>query len=387
MKSIIKEHNKRNKANPIRLNFEMEDQDPKEDRIVKGREVDDNDLSKPFKETLKTPFTRRIIEFSGPEYSMQPAIAHCNDGSTTRIHLNRFVVASELGGMTHARKANGNLNGIQGKRNRRAVFIMGVPKFMKISSFMDSIVRKAEEAYGLRINRAKESHEHSIVDYTFRRSRDVHQRLTFPSARRDDRDGRNNSGKDFRKGDYSNSYKGRDNFNTGRQRDYGAPYPQRERTNRPVPVLSLDSLTKCPKEILATETQLHLPPPRPVANPLRTGRTRIKYCDLITRTRDNPQMTRVERRQNRNPPVQKVINMVSVHSSKKKKRKDREATESWMNTPISFPSIMTDERDDETTVKKQCLRILVKAGLCDEGTSVEVMFEHCFREPSGEGEG
>ncbi|GKF98307.1 hypothetical protein Tco_0297090, partial [Tanacetum coccineum] len=58
MKSIIKEHNKRNKANPIRLNFEIEDQDPKED------------LSKPFKEALKTPFTRRIIEFSGPEYSM-----------------------------------------------------------------------------------------------------------------------------------------------------------------------------------------------------------------------------------------------------------------------------------------------------------------------------
>ncbi|GKC65586.1 hypothetical protein Tco_1098184 [Tanacetum coccineum] len=38
MKSIIKEHNKRNKANPVRLNFETEDQDPKEDRIVKGRE-------------------------------------------------------------------------------------------------------------------------------------------------------------------------------------------------------------------------------------------------------------------------------------------------------------------------------------------------------------
>ncbi|GJW47597.1 hypothetical protein Tco_0079243 [Tanacetum coccineum] len=81
MKSIIKEHNKRNKANPIRLNFETEDPDPKEDRIVKGREIDDEDLSKPFKETLKTPFTRRIIEFSGPEYSMPTNIALYN-GST-----------------------------------------------------------------------------------------------------------------------------------------------------------------------------------------------------------------------------------------------------------------------------------------------------------------
>ncbi|GKC46897.1 hypothetical protein Tco_1064619, partial [Tanacetum coccineum] len=43
MKSIIKDHNKRNKANPIRLNFEIEDQDPNEDRIVKGNEIDDED--------------------------------------------------------------------------------------------------------------------------------------------------------------------------------------------------------------------------------------------------------------------------------------------------------------------------------------------------------
>ncbi|GJX79646.1 hypothetical protein Tco_0327795 [Tanacetum coccineum] len=42
--------------------------------------------------------------------------------------------------------------------------------------------------------------------------------------------------------------------------------------------------------------------------------------------------------------------MVSVHSSKRKKRKDREATESWMNTPISFPSIMTDDASDEPLI-------------------------------------
>ncbi|GJV02849.1 reverse transcriptase domain-containing protein [Tanacetum coccineum] len=97
MKSIIKEHNKRNKANPVRLNFETEDQDPKEDRIVKRREVDDDDLSKPFKETLKTPFTRRIIEFSGPEYSMPTNIA-LYDGSTDPAdHLNHRSTTSPSG--------------------------------------------------------------------------------------------------------------------------------------------------------------------------------------------------------------------------------------------------------------------------------------------------
>ncbi|GJX63886.1 hypothetical protein Tco_0296786, partial [Tanacetum coccineum] len=97
MKSIIKDHNKRNKANPIRLNFEIEDQDPNEDGIVKGKEVDDGDLSKPFKETLRTPFTRRIIEFSGPEYIMPTNITLYDGTTDPPDHLNRFVGAANSG--------------------------------------------------------------------------------------------------------------------------------------------------------------------------------------------------------------------------------------------------------------------------------------------------
>ncbi|GJS43242.1 reverse transcriptase domain-containing protein [Tanacetum coccineum] len=361
MKSIIKEHNKRNKANPIRLNFEIEDQDPNEDRIVKGKEIDDEDLSKPFKETLKTPFTRRIIEFSGPEYSMPTNIALYNGSTDPADHLNRFVGAANSGewpmpvwcrmfqqtldGSARGwfeslppnsidewwrlreafttrystrkacykepheitkivRKANETLTAFKERWTVETGFIIGVPEVMKISSFMDSVKSpelakrfasnvpktvnemmkrldefvRAEEAYALAELPLGESRDiHRRLSFPAG-SRDVHQRLTFPAARRDDRDGRNSPGKDFRKGDYRNSYKVRDNFNTGRHRDYRAPYPQREQTNRPVPVLSLDSLTKCPKEILATETQLQLPPPRPVANPLRTGDP-DKYCD------------------------------------------------------------------------------------------------------------
>ncbi|GJU04335.1 reverse transcriptase domain-containing protein [Tanacetum coccineum] len=229
------------------------------------------------------------------------------------------------------------------------------------------------------------------------------KRLTFPDSRRDDRNGQNSQGKDFQKGDYRNSYKARDNFNSGRHRDYRAPYPQREQANRTVLVLSLDSLTKCPKEILATETQLQLPPPRHVANPLRTGDP-DKYCDYHQdkghHTNDCIQLRkqleialesgnlnhlmkdmrqRVERRQNKNPPTPKVINMVDVHSSKKKKRKDRETTESWMNTPISFPPIMTDDASDEPLIiEAEIEGYLVRRVYVDEGSSVEVMFEHCF---------
>ncbi|GJT90742.1 hypothetical protein Tco_1079587 [Tanacetum coccineum] len=170
MKSIIKDHNKRNKANPIRLNFEIEDQDPNEDRIVKGKEIDDEDLSKPFKETLKTPFTRRIIEFSGPEYSMPTNIA-LYDGSTDPAdHLNRGGLKSLSPnsidewwrlkrGLIHpleystkkacykepheitkiVRKANETLTAFKERWTVETRFIIGVPEVMKISSFMDSV--------------------------------------------------------------------------------------------------------------------------------------------------------------------------------------------------------------------------------------------------------
>ncbi|GKB07453.1 reverse transcriptase domain-containing protein [Tanacetum coccineum] len=327
------------------------------------------------------------------------------------------------------RKANETLMAFKERWTVETGFIIGVPKVMKIASFMDSLKSpelakcfasnvpktvdemmrrldefvRAEEAYALTELPPGESRDiHRRLSFPAG-SRDVHQRLIFPAPRRDDRDGRNNQGKDLRRGDYKNPYKARDNFNTGRHREYRAPYPQREQTNRTVPVLSLESLTKCPKEILATETQLQLPPPRPVANLLRTGDPE-KYCDYHQdkghHTNDCIQLRkqleialesrklnhlmkdlrqRVERRQNRNPPVPKVINMVDVHSSKKKKRKDREATESWMNTLISFPPIMSDDASDEPLIiEAEIEGYLVRRVYVDEGSSIEVMFEHCF---------
>nr|GEX11685.1 reverse transcriptase domain-containing protein [Tanacetum cinerariifolium] len=61
-----------------------------------------------------------------------------------------------------------------------------------------------------------------------------------------------------------------------RTRDYINPYPppREEYHPRVISVLTLDSLTKHPKEILAIETQLRLPAPRPILNPLREGNPR-----------------------------------------------------------------------------------------------------------------
>nr|GEU91477.1 putative reverse transcriptase domain, ribonuclease H-like domain protein [Tanacetum cinerariifolium] len=75
----------------------------------------------------------------------------------------------------------------------------------------------------------------------------------------------------------------------------------------------------------------------------------------------------------------KIINVISVNSINDKKQKAREATESWMNTPISFPVITSEDISDEPLIIEAKVEgYFVRRVYVDEGSSVEVMFKHCF---------
>ncbi|GKG29735.1 hypothetical protein Tco_0419633, partial [Tanacetum coccineum] len=97
LKSLIKSHNRKNKGDPIPLDFEMEDIKVQDHNIAKGKEVVDKDLRKPFKEAQRTPLTHRIIEFAGPKYKM-PSNIKLYDGTTDlKDHLSRFASAANSG--------------------------------------------------------------------------------------------------------------------------------------------------------------------------------------------------------------------------------------------------------------------------------------------------
>ncbi|GKC35101.1 hypothetical protein Tco_1047485 [Tanacetum coccineum] len=85
IKSIIKDYNRQNKADLIRLDFITDNIPLKEGRV------------KPFKEKLKTPLTRRIIEFAGPEYVMPTNITLYDSRS-----FKSFLDGSKLRRMAHA---------------------------------------------------------------------------------------------------------------------------------------------------------------------------------------------------------------------------------------------------------------------------------------------
>ena len=96
LKEFIKEHNSRSDTvTPIRLDFES-------DQVIrdKGKEKEDgedDDLRKPFKETTRSPFTNRIVQFSAPGYTM-PLNMKLYDGTTDPTeHLTRFSGAGQHG--------------------------------------------------------------------------------------------------------------------------------------------------------------------------------------------------------------------------------------------------------------------------------------------------
>ncbi|GJS90003.1 hypothetical protein Tco_0772639 [Tanacetum coccineum] len=66
---LLKEPTNRDLIKPMLLDFD-DVQDVSDDEFevnTKGKaKIGDKDLSKPFKEVLKCPFTRRIVEFSSP---------------------------------------------------------------------------------------------------------------------------------------------------------------------------------------------------------------------------------------------------------------------------------------------------------------------------------
>ncbi|GJW22791.1 hypothetical protein Tco_0033413 [Tanacetum coccineum] len=187
---------------------------------MKGKEIDDEDFKAIF-----NPYNEGAANSgNGPcRYGVLEGFQQTLDGSARMASC--YKEPHEITKIV--RKANETLTAFKERWTVETGFIIGVPETVnEMMKRLDEFVR-AEEAYALAELPPGESRDiHRRLSFPAG-SRDIHQRLTFPAARRDDRD---------------------------------------------------DSLTKCPKEILATETQLQLPPPRPVANPLRTGDP-DKYCD------------------------------------------------------------------------------------------------------------
>ncbi|GJR18226.1 reverse transcriptase domain-containing protein [Tanacetum coccineum] len=94
LKELLNDPSNRNLIKPMLLDFD-DSHDISDDEIQdngKGKaKVDEEDLSKPFKEVLKCPFTRIVVEFSSPGHRM-PANVKIYDGTgDPEDHVGHFV--------------------------------------------------------------------------------------------------------------------------------------------------------------------------------------------------------------------------------------------------------------------------------------------------------
>nr|GEV92445.1 putative ribonuclease H-like domain-containing protein [Tanacetum cinerariifolium] len=97
LKALLKEHNNRNLMSPIRLDFsdEVQGNEKKELRHNLRNNNANDGLRKPFKEALKSPFTRRIIEFSAPKHEM-PTNVKIYERSTNLENFEEWHVPNSL---------------------------------------------------------------------------------------------------------------------------------------------------------------------------------------------------------------------------------------------------------------------------------------------------
>ncbi|GKA91240.1 hypothetical protein Tco_0813110 [Tanacetum coccineum] len=71
--------------------------------------------------------------------------------------------------------------------------------------------------------------------------------------------------------------------------------------------------------------------------------------------------------------------MIRTRPVKEKKRKAHETTEAWMNTPITFPLVSTQDVTEESLIiEAEVERCVFRRVYVDKQASVEVMFEHYF---------
>nr|GEU67357.1 reverse transcriptase domain-containing protein [Tanacetum cinerariifolium] len=96
LRLLLKEHNRRGNVSPIRLRFDDAKDQPRVQTVVTWT-VGDADIKKPFKEAMKTPLTRRIIEFTGPEFKMPTNIKLYDETTNPEDHLSCFSSATNSG--------------------------------------------------------------------------------------------------------------------------------------------------------------------------------------------------------------------------------------------------------------------------------------------------
>ncbi|GKC10262.1 reverse transcriptase domain-containing protein [Tanacetum coccineum] len=383
LETLIKQHNEKSGAliTPIRLTFGEEvDGDKGKDKEKGVVEVDD-DLKKPYKEVLESPFTRRIIEFSALSHRMPTNLRIYDVSTDPDDHISCFVGAANQGEWEMpvwcrmfqqtldgpargwfdrmpngcidnwvnlrerfverfalrrrcskdptevtkiVQRANETLPNFKERWTEEMGYIQGVPEVMQISAFMSN--SKFPEL----ARRFTDQVPQTATEMMKRVNDFVKFKEAFRSTEL--------HGGSKQKGDMRRRIGDSDPLMRCKVEGF-------ENRRQKVNQLSLESLVKRPKEILATELQLQLPPPPPLLEiALESGKLNHLVKDVRQRAGNRGRQVR------NNSSNGKIINMVYETGDNRKLKCQRRLEEDWTSTPITFPSISPDDVSDEPLI-------------------------------------
>ncbi|GJX08493.1 hypothetical protein Tco_0196425 [Tanacetum coccineum] len=250
-------------------------------------EEKDEDLNRPYKEVLKSPFTRRIIEFSAPNH-WTPTNLKIYDGSTDQNdYITRFVGAANQGEWEMPvwfverfalkrkcskdptkvskiiRRANETLPDFKERWTEEMSCIHGVPEVMQISAFMsNSKCLELARHFTDQLPQTVTEMMKRVDDFI--KSEEAYKSTELPKGEHPEKGlGIPYNGNRPPHTGHRDGYQRAENYNTYSRRDHYYPYAPSRVYNRrydnrrqEVNQLSLDSLIKRPKEIPAIELQL-----------------------------------------------------------------------------------------------------------------------------------
>nr|GEX88909.1 reverse transcriptase domain-containing protein [Tanacetum cinerariifolium] len=260
LKSLLKEHNGREKVCPIRLTF-----DDDEDRMGRRMTVTGKE-SVLVRGKLRGVAHASVVSYVPTNLRWEceglvrepPARKHRRMGGTqlqftTRFSTRRSCFKDPTKITKIMRRANKTLVAFKERWIVKTGFITGFSEVIKISSFMDAHkCPKLAKRYSDKVPKTVDEIMTRLDDFV--RSEEAFASTELPKGEVVDR--RRNEGRSV--------FNNRDGFVPYRTQ---APYQALRDQGFHHPRFNLSSLTKLPKEILALEPQLNLQPPRPMQLP------------------------------------------------------------------------------------------------------------------------
>ncbi|GJR18110.1 hypothetical protein Tco_0966637 [Tanacetum coccineum] len=383
LEALIKQHNRRARTpivTPICFTFHDDGDGGKgKDSGQSSRDEGDEDLKKPYKETLDRPAKGW---FDRMPNGCIDSWEDLRERFTKRFALRRRCNKDPTKVSKIIRKANETLPDFKEHWTKEMGYIQGVLKVMQILAFVtNSKCPKLVRRFADLVPRTVTEMMQSVDDFV--KSKEAYKSKEFPKGEQPER-GHETS---FRGGrpprlDHGNGHQKIKNYS---RRDHYQP---------------LDSLTKLASEILATELSLHLPPCQLTVAPLKKENL-DRYCDYHDKkghyTNDCYQLQRQleaalesgklnyvvkdvrhmgnnkGRQQGNKNGRGRVINMVREIGDCQKRKSWRSQPDEWMNMPITFPSIATNDiSDDPLIIEAKVEGYWVWRVFVDQGAAVQL---------------